>query len=168
MIYLRQATLSDVSAIVPIINDAKKFLSGFDTDQWQGNYPARSDIERFINNKEGYVLIVDDEVAGFSALIAGEDKAYTTIENGDWTNDNFAYIAVHCIAFSDKYRGLGLATSLFTAVFTLGYERGIKDFRVDTHPNNKIMQHVFEREGFVRRGDVTISDGARWAYQLEL
>ena len=47
------------------------------------------------------------------------------------------------------------------------YEKGYSDFRVDTHEMNQIMQHVFEREGFVYRGQVIV-EGARKAYQKEL
>lgn len=46
-------------------------------------------------------------------------------------------------------------------------EKGYRDFRVDTHEVNQIMQHVFEREGFIYRGQVII-DGLRRAYQKEL
>ncbi|MDR0299975.1 MAG: GNAT family N-acetyltransferase [Streptococcaceae bacterium] len=167
MIYLRKAEFSDLSAIMPIIVEAKKFLSGFDTDQWQRDYPAQSDIERFIENKTGHILIVNDEVAAFGALITGEDKAYTAITDGRWSNDKFDYVAVHCLAFSDKYRGQGLSRQMFSNIFSLENAQGYRDFRVDTHPANKIMQHVFEREGFIYRGMVQY-EGPRRAYQLEL
>jgi ribosomal protein S18 acetylase RimI-like enzyme len=164
---MRKAETADIPAIMPCIMDARRFLSGFDTDQWQGEYPDQIDVEDFIDKKVGYVLIVDREVAGFAAVIEGEEKAYTEITEGSWTNPDFDYAVVHCLAFSDKYRGHGLARYLFTAIFSLEMARGYRDFRIDTHPANKIMQHVFEREGFVRKGKVQIY-GDRWAYQLEL
>ncbi|GAB2026187.1 N-acetyltransferase family protein [Lactovum odontotermitis] len=167
MIYLRKAEMSDLPAIMPIIQEARHFLSGFDTDQWQGEYPAEIDVARFISDGAGRVLIVDREIAGFGAVIPGEDAAYTKITDGSWTNDEFNYVAVHCLAFSDKYRGHGLARFMFSNIFTMENARGCHDFRVDTHPANKIMQRVFEREGFVYRGNVII-EGFRWAYQLEL
>lgn len=45
--------------------------------------------------------------------------------------------------------------------------RGYNDFRVDTHPANAVMQAVFEREGFEKRGMV-FYEGDRFAYQLLL
>jgi L-amino acid N-acyltransferase YncA len=74
---------------------------------------------------------------------------------------------VHRICFSDQFRGQALTKVLFSNIFTLMNARGYRDFRVDTHELNQIMQHVFEREGFVRRGIVQI-DGERIAYQREL
>lgn len=45
--------------------------------------------------------------------------------------------------------------------------QGYRDFRVDTHPLNQVMQRVFEREGFIQKGLVEI-EGERLAYQLEV
>jgi len=167
MIYLRKAELSDVLSIMPIIEQARQFLKEAGSNQWQGTYPSKVDIEKFISREVGYVLVVDNEVSSFCALITGEDVQYTKIYNGTWINDNLDYVTVHCLATSDKYRGLGLTKYLFSNIFTLMKLRGYNDFRVDTHPANEIMQAVFEREGFHKRGMV-FYEGDRLAYQLLL
>ena len=167
MIYLRQAVLADVAKIIPIIEEARAFLGKSGSDQWQSEYPAVSDVERFINQEVGQVLIVEGEIAGFCAVLAGEDPQYTKIYDGSWTNDSLDYVVVHCLALTDKFRGRGLTKYLFSNIFSLMKARGYNDFRVDTHPMNAIMQAVFEREGFRRRGMV-FYEGDRIAYQLEL
>ena len=167
MIYLRKAALSDIPSVMPIIVQAREFLGKSGSDQWQAEYPAQSDIENFIHKDVGYVLIVGEEVAGFCAVITGEDTQYTKIYKGKWLNDNLDYVTVHCLALSDQYRGLGLTKYLFSNIFTLMQARGYKDFRVDTHPDNAVMQAVFEREGFEKRGMV-FYEGERIAYQLLL
>jgi len=73
MIYLRKAELSDVWAIMPIIEQARQFLKEAGSNQWQGTYPSKVDIEKFISREVGYVLVVDNEVSSFCALITGED-----------------------------------------------------------------------------------------------
>ncbi|WP_081168436.1 GNAT family N-acetyltransferase [Lactococcus garvieae] len=167
MIYLRKANLSDVADIMPIITQAREFLGNSGSDQWQAEYPAKTDIENFIGEDVGYVLVVDETVAGFCAVITGEDTQYTKIYDGSWLNDNLDYVTVHCLALSDQYRGRGLTKYLFSNIFTLMYARGYRDFRVDTHPANSVMQAVFEREGFEKRGMV-FYEGDRFAYQLLL
>lgn len=43
----------------------------------------------------------------------------------------------------------------------------IPHLRIDTHEDNKVMQHVLEKYGFVRCGIVYVSDGSpRIAYEL--
>lgn len=167
MIYLRKAKLSDVADVTPIIEQARKFLRESGSDQWQAEYPAKRDIESFIGQDVGYVLVVDAQVAGFCAVITGEDTQYTKIYDGSWLNDSLDYVTVHCLALSDQYRGLGLTKYLFSNILTLMQARGYNDFRVDTHPANAVMQAVFEREGFEKRGMV-FYEGDRIAYQLLL
>ncbi|KZK36240.1 GNAT family N-acetyltransferase [Lactococcus taiwanensis] len=167
MIYLRQAGPKDLRAIMAIIQEARLFLANSGSDQWQGVYPAVADIEHDFEQAQGYVLVVDQVIAGYCALIPGEDPAYTQIKNGAWSNPNLDYIAIHRIALADAFRGRALTRYLFTAIFSLMTAQGYRDFRVDTHPLNQVMQRVFEREGFIQKGLVEI-EGERLAYQLEV
>ncbi|WP_374285853.1 GNAT family N-acetyltransferase [Lactococcus sp.] len=167
MVYLRQATSSDVTDIMQIISEAKIFLGKSGSDQWQGEYPAIENIEEDLANQVAYVLEIDGKVAGYSAVITGEEPNYTKITDGKWSNDSLDYVTVHRIALSDEFRGQSLTKFLFSNIYSLMNEKGYRDFRVDTHEMNQIMQHVFEREGFIYRGQVII-DGLRRAYQKEL
>lgn len=167
MTYLRKAEIKDLPEIMTLISEAKRFLGKSGSDQWQGAYPAKENIEEDITNQVAYILEVDGKVAGYSAVITGEEPNYTKITDGSWTNDSLDYVTVHRIALSDEFRGHSLTKFLFSNIFSMMYEKGYRDFRVDTHEMNQIMQHVFEREGFEYRGQVII-DGERRAYQKEL
>jgi len=157
----------DIPAIMTLIQEARLFLAASGSDQWQRAYPAQSDVENDLVLGQGVVLLVDDQIAAYASVIAGEEPAYTKITQGAWTNESLDYVTVHRIAVSDAYRGQQLTKFLFSNIFSMMYARGYKDFRVDTHEANKIMQHVFEREGFVKRGLVWIN-GDRIAYQKEI
>ena len=150
-----------------LIKEARVFLGKSGSDQWQGVYPTAENILDDMTKNQGYVLMVGDQVAAYSAVIMGEEPAYTQITDGKWSNDSLDYVTIHRIAVSDQYRGKSLTKYLFSNIFSLMQVRGYCDFRVDTHEMNLIMQHVFEREGFVKRGLVQI-EGDRIAYQLEL
>ncbi len=42
----------------------------------------------------------------------------------------------------------------------------MSNFRIDTHNDNKIMQHVIEKNGFIRCGIIYVKDGSpRIAYE---
>lgn len=166
MIYLRQAQVSDLPDIMRLIMEAKAFLNQSGSDQWQGAYPAQENILDDLKREYAYVLEVDGTVAGYSAVITGEEPNYTKIKDGNWSNDHLDYVTVHRIALSDEFRGKQLTRVLFSNIFAMMNARGYHDFRVDTHERNHIMQHVFEREGFIYRGKVII-EGPRLAYQYE-
>ncbi|HEY4399959.1 MAG TPA: GNAT family N-acetyltransferase [Lactobacillaceae bacterium] len=166
--FLRRAVAQDLPAIMPLIEAGRAFLATQKIDQWQNAYPASADIAADIAQNVGYVLVVDQQIAGYTALIIGEETAYTNIEQGAWERPQATdYAALHRIAMSQDFRGQGLTRLLFNSAFTLLQARGIFDVRVDTHPENTVMQHVLTKQGFVKRGVVQF-EGARWAYQLLL
>ncbi|KEY62889.1 GNAT family N-acetyltransferase [Lactococcus cremoris] len=167
MIYMRKAGPKDLLAIMKIIEEARAFLAASESDQWQNAYPAVLDIEEDFAKEQAYVLLVDDKIAGYCAIITGEEPAYSQITDGTWSNQNLDYVTIHRIALSNEFRGQSLTRYLFSNIFTLMLSKGYSDFRLDTHPVNKLMQHVFEREGFVKRGLVQF-EGERFAYQIEV
>ncbi|GBG96514.1 GNAT family N-acetyltransferase [Lactococcus termiticola] len=167
MIYLRKAEPKDISEIMKLIQEARLFLAASGSDQWQGAYPALADIERDLLLSQGHVLVSGDKIAAYASVIAGEEPAYSKMTQGSWSNSSRDYVTIHRIAASKAFRGQHLTQFLFSNIFNLMAAKGYRDFRVDTHPANLIMQHIFEREGFVKRGLVDIN-GVRIAYQKEL
>lgn len=166
VIELRKAEWSNLDDVMIIIAEARAFLGSLGLDQWQDDYPAQSDIENDMDAEQGYVLLVDNRVAGYCALIVGEEPAYTAITAGSWLNDSIDYVTIHRLALSDRYRGQGLAHVLWEKIFEMMQTRGYADFRVDTHSENKIMRHLVVHEGFVQCGIVHFdNERVRVAYQ---
>lgn len=162
---IEKAKLTDLSEIVAVIESARAYLKAQGIDQWQKSaYPAISDIRTDIENDVAYVLKVAGKVAAYGAVIAGFDPAYDLIQ-GAWRNDNHDYVTVHRMAVSTAFRGQALGQRFLTSVFETFST--YQDFRVDTHPNNQIMQHILTKLGFEKCG-VVMFEGARWAYQKVL
>ncbi|MGO2742747.1 MAG: GNAT family N-acetyltransferase [Pseudolactococcus laudensis] len=157
--------MTDLSEIVAVIESARAYLKAQGIDQWQKSaYPAISDIRTDIENDVAYVLKVAGKVAAYGAVIAGFDPAYDLIQ-GAWRNDNHDYVTVHRMAVSTAFRGQALGQRFLTSVFETFST--YQDFRVDTHPDNQIMQHILTKLGFEKCG-VVMFEGARWAYQKVL
>lgn len=167
--YLRLATNNDVPAIMTIIEDARQFLHDQKIPQWLNGHPGVTTIQGDVAQKIGYVLIVDGQIAGYTALWQGSDPNYQQID-GAWATDSQHYTALHRVAISSAFRGRHLASFLITNLVTLSYERGYRDVRIDTHELNQPMQHVIASAGFKYRGIITIlRDGSpRRAYQMLL
>ena len=162
---IEKAELTDLSEIVAVIESARAYLKAQGIDQWQKSaYPAISDIRTDIENDVAYVLKVAGKVAAYGAVIAGFDPAYDLIQ-GAWRNDNHDYVTVHRMAVSTAFRGQALGQRFLTSVFETFST--YQDFRVDTHPDNQIMQHILAKLGFEKCG-VVMFEGARWAYQKVL
>ena len=86
LIFTRHAQNSDVDKIVQILQDAIAFLKERGSTQWQSGYPSRETVKEDIKNNCAWVLTVDNEVAGYAAVVIGRDSNYAKID-GEWNND---------------------------------------------------------------------------------
>lgn len=171
LIYTRFAVNTDLPNIMHIINEAKSFLKQSGSSQWQGAYPTAETIETDIKNKYGLVLIVDNQIAGYAASIVGEEPTYQKID-GAWKNNINPYATFHRLAISSKYRGVHLASFMFSDLISIMASQEIKNFRIDTSRKNEIMQHLAVKHNFIERGIIQVDedpeDPSRLAYELNI
>lgn len=169
--YTRLAEEKDIDSILEIINYAKDVLKKTGSSQWQNGYPNRKTIEEDILNKEGYVLVVGSQVAAYAAVIIGDDPSYQNID-GAWTNGDDEYATVHRICIGAAFKGQGLARIFYSNIISIMVNNGIKNFRVDTHAANKIMQKLLKSIGHEYRGIIQAAeepiDPERLAFELNL
>ena len=159
---IRKAENADMEKIMEIFAYARERMkfSGNPT-QWRDDKPYRSVVEKDISEGNAYVTIDDEGVSGVFAFIVGEDPTYKVIEDGAWLNDE-EYGTIHRVAAGSRVKGLLSAALEFC-------EKRIDNVRIDTHENNKIMQHILEKNGYIKCGRIYIDDGSpRIAYHKEI
>ena len=170
LIFTRRAQNSDVDKIVQILNDAISFLKESGSSQWQSGYPNRETVEEDIEKRVAWVLTVDNEVAGYAAVVIGKDPNYAKID-GEWKNDVDTYATIHRIAVSSKFRGMHLTQFFLSNIISLTYAQEIHNFRIDTGEKNKIVQHIATSHNFIKRGIIQVDDPInpdRLAYELNI
>ncbi|WP_288300102.1 GNAT family N-acetyltransferase [uncultured Lactobacillus sp.] len=170
LIYIRKAAKNDLDQIMPIIDEAKKFLKEDGNPQWQSGYPNVDAISTDIEQDAAWVLIVDQKVAGYTAVTSGPEPNYHQID-GRWNNDLDPYVAIHRVAISNEYRGMHLASYLLSSLISLHYAEDVRNYRVDTFRRNEIVQHLVKDAGFIERGTIKNDDPIdpyRVAYELNL
>ncbi|MCR4694532.1 MAG: MFS transporter [Pseudobutyrivibrio sp.] len=156
---IRKTRPEDYETLLKIYQHARKIMKeNGNPTQWGDHRPAHSLIENDIRLGQSYVLILDGKIRGVFALVLGEDPCYKVIEDGSWLNDE-SYGTIHRIA-SD-----GSASGIMEAALDFCQDI-IQNIRIDTHADNKIMQHILEKNGFKRCGIIYVDDGTpRIAYQ---
>lgn len=156
---IRLATKKDLETILNIYDYARDFMkrNGNET-QWYDNFPPQELLEADIAKKQLYVYEEDDKVHGVFAFIIGNDRTYEYIEDGKWLS-NELYGTIHRVASDGEIKGLVSKIVDFC-------EKKIKHLRIDTHANNKIMQHNILKNGFTQCGIIYVDDGSpRIAYE---
>ena len=159
---IRKAKADDLNRIMDIYRYAQEFMiaSGNPT-QWGHFYPDEEMIKDDIEKGICFLACDNKEIHGVAALCEGAESSYQYIENGEWLNDD-EYVTVHRIA------GDGEGHGVFECI--IDYCKGKYDnIRIDTHNDNKVMQHLIEKNGFHKCGTIYVFDGTpRIAYQWTL
>ena len=136
--------------------------------QWTDDTPNLDTIRDDIREQKGYLIRVDGTAAGYVYISFDGESAYAEID-GEWSSD-CGYAAVHRIAFSPEFRGIGLSGIVWDRIEELCRGRKVYCIRIDTDFPNRRMQHVLEKNGFRRCGIVDYPEpvGKRIAYDKVL
>lgn len=172
---IRTAQKKDKARIMEIYAYARSFMAANgNPNQWKNNNPSEEIIDKDISAGNLYVIEesgtetldginkgADNEnsiVHGVFFFRIGDDPTYKVIERGSWLSDDL-YGTIHRVAGDGNVHGVLAMAVQFC-------EQNIKHLRIDTHNDNKIMQHVIEKNGFKRCGIIHVKDGSeRIAYE---
>lgn len=156
---IRKATPQDLPRIREIYEMARQFMrKNGNHSQWGKGDEPEALIEEDIRQGNLYVL-EEASIHAVFAFIIGEDPTYLEIEEGNWKSEE-PYAAVHRVASDGTVQGvIGHVMDYCSAQ--------VPHLRIDTHKDNKVMQHVLEKYGFVSCGIVHVRDESpRIAYEL--
>lgn len=150
---IRLAEPDDLPAIEKIYEAARAFMrANGNPHQWgESGYPERELLEEDIQMRRLYVADENGVPHGVFAFMLGDDPTYAVIENGHWPNDR-PYGTIHRIASDGQMKGL-LQKALALALTKTN------EVRADTHKDNKPMQHVLAKHGFIRCGIIYLENG---------
>ncbi len=159
-VQIRTAKMEELPYIMDIFEYAKKFMADTgNPHQWGDIYPAIGDIVKDIERGELHVCTVGGKIQAVFAATKGKTVGYDHLTEGAWIKDKDEYLTIHRLASWGTQRGMADRCIAWC-------EEKCHDIRADTHEDNKIIQHIFEKNGFKRCGKVVIFDGSeRIAYQ---
>ena len=112
---------------------------------------------------DGRIVRIDGAAAAYAAFVFDGEPAYDRIEEGSWAAEG-PYVAVHRLVVGERFVRRGVAAALLREAAREALVRGIRSFRIDTHPDNGPMRALLVREGFACRGKVRY-EAVRLAYE---
>ena len=157
---IREARTSDMAEIMMVMDAAKKIMrqSG-NMHQWADSYPSEDVITTDMERGGAFVVEHDGSIAGYFAFLPSPEPTYDRIYEGQWVDDSLPYHVIHRIASRPDVHGI------FSCImeFCLAREPNI---RIDTHRDNRIMQHNIAKHGFTYCGIIYLASGdERLAFQ---
>lgn len=156
------SSIDHLAEIMQIIGDAQTYLASQNIDQWQDGYPTQELLLRDIENKESYIIKNDQtEVIGTVMFTTKGEPTYKNIE-GDWLMPSDKdYGVIHRLAVREKFRKTGMSRFVFLYFENYLKSNGIPSMKVDTHPDNVVMQGLLKSLGFSYCGVIYLVSGAK-------
>lgn len=163
---IRKTTGADLPQMLAIYERARERMRQTGNPrQWGDHWPPEALLREDVACGRSYACVDD----GQPALVLGTfcytfgphaEPSYDRIE-GAWEGRE-TYGVVHRLAVGTSGRGVGTLCLRWALA-------QCHNLRIDTHPDNKVMQHTLEGMGFAYRGIVHVveDDDPRYAYELQ-
>lgn len=158
-IEIAKAKKEELPELQKIYAYARQFMKeNGNATQWGEHSPAEDILLKDIQNENLYVMRQNGQIHAVFAFIIGNDPTYDRIEQGRWLSKT-AYGTIHRVAGDGQIKGV------FDLVLAFCNKK-IKHLRIDTHRDNKVMQHLILKNGFQKCGIIYVADGSpRIAYE---
>jgi len=156
---IRKAIQEDIDCLEETYSISRKFMRATGNQvQWIDGYPSRELILKGIEGRKQFVCVIENQIVGTFYFCVEEEITYNQIYEGEWIN-NKAYGVVHRLASNGIHKGI--------AAFCLQWcFNQCQNIRVDTHRDNKVMQHILKKENYLPCGIIYVSNGTeRLAFQ---
>lgn len=163
---LLKARESDLPVIWEILQDAIARRRAEGSDQWQNGYPNEQTARDDLAAGNAYVLVENEVVLAYAAIIFGNEPAYDAID-GRWLTDG-KYAVVHRLARSSKARNKGIATGLLKMAEDLCIREGVRSIRLDTNFDNAAMLKILDALDYSYCGEIFFQGAPRRAYEKVL
>jgi len=160
---LRLANPDDKNTIWEILQAAIEQRRKDGSDQWQNGYPNEQTVITDIQNGYGYVLVDNDAIIAYAAIIFGVEPAYNDIQ-GKWLSYG-AYVVVHRVATAGNIKQKGMGTRLFLMVEELCLQKNIYSIKVDTNFDNVPMLSILDKLNYTYCGEIFFSGASRKAFE---
>lgn len=157
---VEKARFSDLDEILQIYERARQFMAeNGNPNQWKKVHPPKDSLIENIEEQKLYILKSENGIEAVFFFDEGPDPTYDYIE-GSWLNDR-PYHVIHRIASAGRVKGvLKICVDWCLTV--------CDNIKIDTHEDNKIMQHSLLKLGFKHCGTIYVPDyGPMRAYQYD-
>jgi GNAT superfamily N-acetyltransferase len=160
---LRKARVSDAPTIWSILQEAIEQRKQEGSRQWQDGYPNEQTVQDDIAKEYAHVLVDENVIVAYVAIIFDGEPAYEAIE-GEWLTYS-DYVAVHRVATSNAVKGKGVATQLLQLLEPFCLERKVYSIKLDTNFDNLPMLRILSKLNYTYCGEIFFKGASRKAYE---
>jgi GNAT superfamily N-acetyltransferase len=150
---IRKATEADLDRIMDLIVRVVRNMRAEGIDQWNDDYPIRSDFRADILAGELYLDESDEEPRGIRGVVCINQVEPEEYRAASWSREGPA-VVIHRLAVNPDFRRRGVAAGFFGLAEDQARRNGCLYLRSDTYSRNAKMNALFVRQGYARAGDI--------------
>lgn len=166
MIYeFRLAQAKDFYAVASIFKRAVEKMNSQAIFQWDELYPNEEMLQSDIDSRQMYVLTDNRTIV--SAVVVNEEQSpeYRPIH---WkcTEGRIAVIHRLCVDPDFQHDGIGKKTMAYVEEMLI--KKGYSSIRLDAFSQNHYALRMYEKLGYLQRGEVMFRKGLFYLYEKRL
>jgi GNAT superfamily N-acetyltransferase len=147
---VRLAEMNDLEKIIPIVSAVIQEMRVAGNDQWDENYPQKTDFRKDIAKRDLYVSGTNQEITGFICINYLEPEEY---HNANWSVSEKPMV-IHRMAVNPAYRNQGIGSMLMRFAEELALRQGVNYLRSDTYSLNPKMNALFQKMNYRLAGEI--------------
>lgn len=165
MVRMRPAEAKDMQTVYAIFHDAIEHMNRTGIPQWDEIYPTAELLDTDLKNEQLYVAETDN--GNVAAAVVLNEECHPDYQTADWKGRE-PHVIVHRLCVSPAAQGGGVGRGLMQAVETWSRERGYADIRLDAFSLNPHALRMYDRLGYVKRGEATWRKGLFYLMEKQL
>ena len=147
----RQATADDLEPVAALMARVTAELNAQGILQWDASYPSRMFLEEALADDTLFVLSADGELVGATVLDEWQAPQWMAIP---WQHREAAVLVIHALVIDPARHGRGYGAALVQHCECWARKHGYGSIRIDAFAGNGAALRLYERLGYVYRGDV--------------
>lgn len=145
-----QGTPADTDDVMALIKDAGKAMEAQGIFQWNDAYPAIGDIQHDIAGK---TLTTARTPSGMlAAVYVFNHECHDAYHDYEWAVPEEQSTLLHRFAVSPALQNMGLGSRVLQHIEAHAAEAGYGAIRLDVFTKNPAALHLYDKNGYVRRG----------------
>lgn len=154
---IRLCTKNDIPSTAAFYDETVKYLTEhINYPKWRyKDYPSQASVDEAVREESQFICFKDGEIVGAFIFNTDPNGAY---ENTPWEveAENGEFAVCHTLAVKPSCQGCGIGKAMVMYCLDYARKHGYKAVRLDVVPDNIPARKLYEKCGFIYRGDIDL------------
>lgn len=148
---IAKVAVYDLEGMTKLFESAVNHLRKEGIYQWDGQYPNKDTVRSDIELGCLYGIIEEFNYIGAIAINEQQESEYSALS---WDDVNGKSLCIHRLVVHPNNHGQGVGKRLLQFAEKMAADNGYSSIRLDAYSGNSIALHLYERNGYKKRGEV--------------